>query len=61
MLEMSSEHAGNTVEDLQWRLHAGEGPTGIGARLAALLIGTNDIDFAVAMVSRILQRPNNCL
>lgn len=37
-----STRAGDSVFHLQWRLHGGEAPSGVGARLAIVLIGTND-------------------
>ena len=39
------------MEDLQWRLQNGGSPSGVGAQLAILLIGTNDLDESVSQAS----------
>ena len=44
------------MEQLQWRLQNGEAPSGVGARLAVLHIGTNDLGFQAAEVTHPLPR-----
>ena len=42
--------AGDGVQELQWRLQNGEHPSGTGARLAIVLVGTNDVSLGHATV-----------